>query len=467
MNKRLLSWLLVGIIAVLLLLISLLVWDSLHKDDTIAIPPPATQVTQSAQIWEPNTVQTEPSQQPTEQIKVNPYDQCLQDYADYVLPESNSRFLRMQEVADLPDTALTVAQQEIHARYGAAFADYDLQDYFTARSWYRVGSGNYILNDYEKTNLLLLETQQSLRDGTFSNPYTRELAGDYALPESNSRPLMENELFAFTKNQLIIARNEIFARHGNVFSDREIQAYFCTKSWYEPRTSEGIPVNMINSAEHHNIALIMQIEDVAGEDGCRVETVTAYEQIGTMDAWGHCYHIPGLRDVPNANEVNSLLLQEFRPVADGTTEEYHMSYFLGQKDYVTSLVIRTVGNSDLPTYHIRNFSSVTGRELSDAEVLSVFGMTEEQGREMIKQCLTELSDEAEQTYEDYIPEYRERTLSDQNIDAVRVYIDPTGNLRFTGRVHVPAGNGGYTTTFGPEEGTKWYPCPVCGNAYFD
>lgn len=58
-------------------------------------------------------------------------------------------------------------------------------------------------------------------------------ADEYILPTSNSAFLTEADLEGLAKEQLRIARNEIYARHGRKFHDNELQSYFDAKEWYE------------------------------------------------------------------------------------------------------------------------------------------------------------------------------------------------------------------------------------------
>lgn len=62
---------------------------------------------------------------------------------------------------------------------------------------------------------------------------TVEHDGDYIFPNSNTTYLKETELETLTKEEIRIAINEIYARHGYVFKDEELQAYFDGKDWYE------------------------------------------------------------------------------------------------------------------------------------------------------------------------------------------------------------------------------------------
>lgn len=55
---------------------------------------------------------------------------------------------------------------------------------------------------------------------------------DYILPYSDSAYLTEEDLDGLTKDELRLACNELYARHGRKFKDADYQAYFNSKSWY-------------------------------------------------------------------------------------------------------------------------------------------------------------------------------------------------------------------------------------------
>ena len=52
----------------------------------------------------------------------------------------------------------------------------------------------------------------------------------YVLPDSNSRYLSYADLEGLSAEQLRIARNEIYARHGRMFNSKELRDYFNSKS---------------------------------------------------------------------------------------------------------------------------------------------------------------------------------------------------------------------------------------------
>ena len=86
--------------------------------------------------------------------------------------------------------------------------------------------------------------------------------GDYVIPDSGIRLLTEQELNKYTKAQLGIARNEIYARHGRDFKTKEYKDYFSAKSWYKVDSRynyENESANL-NKIEQKNIDMILRVE---------------------------------------------------------------------------------------------------------------------------------------------------------------------------------------------------------------
>jgi uncharacterized caspase-like protein len=61
-------------------------------------------------------------------------------------------------------------------------------------------------------------------------------SADFVFPDSDLRLLSAADLQGRTKDELRIARNEIFARRGRYFSSPELTAYFGRFAWYVPST---------------------------------------------------------------------------------------------------------------------------------------------------------------------------------------------------------------------------------------
>ena len=86
---------------------------------------------------------------------------------------------------------------------------------------------------------------------------------EYILPDSNTKKLTRADLEGLTKEELRLARNEIYARYGIIFGAEDLKEYFGSKSWYEPK----IPYDdfydevEIGDIEAANVNLIVELED--------------------------------------------------------------------------------------------------------------------------------------------------------------------------------------------------------------
>ena len=78
---------------------------------------------------------------------------------------------------------------------------------------------------------------------------------------SSSSYLKKSDLKGMSSKKLRRARNEIYARHGAIFSDDSLQEYFESKSWYKGTTPVGdIDWNDLNKYEQANVELIADME---------------------------------------------------------------------------------------------------------------------------------------------------------------------------------------------------------------
>lgn len=84
---------------------------------------------------------------------------------------------------------------------------------------------------------------------------------EYVLPDSDKRKLKKSDLKGLSKEELRIARNEIYARHGRMFDDKKLQKYFDSQSWYEGTVpASEFSEDILSSVEKKNVAFIRQFE---------------------------------------------------------------------------------------------------------------------------------------------------------------------------------------------------------------
>lgn len=196
---------------------------------------------------------------------------------------------------------------------------------------------------------------------------------EFMLPDSNSRILEASELSGMTKDQLRIARNEIYARYGWQFEDRELQSHFDTTAWYVP--AENVDDAILSDVERANKDLIIEAEKTAPEKAEDVNISTMDIEGGTpltvpeladmsgelhkMDAYGFLYSFyDDVRDVDLNNVfysgagINSMELSESMGEAylqqTGQSEFYTDSFALKKSDIDALLQKRTgYGLSDM------------------------------------------------------------------------------------------------------------------------
>ena len=96
-----------------------------------------------------------------------------------------------------------------------------------------------------------------------------ELAQQFVFPDSANKYLSEDEIRKVDVDKMNIGRNEIYARHGYIFTDEEMKQYFENQQWYRERvTADQFKEDVFNSFEKKNIELIKKVEDeVNGTNG--------------------------------------------------------------------------------------------------------------------------------------------------------------------------------------------------------
>lgn len=81
--------------------------------------------------------------------------------SEYILPESNSRYLSISDLQGLTAEECRIARNELYARHGRLFNDVSIQTYFNRKSWYRgrIKPNDFdesVFNEYEAANKNLI-----------------------------------------------------------------------------------------------------------------------------------------------------------------------------------------------------------------------------------------------------------------------------------------------------------------------
>lgn len=88
-----------------------------------------------------------------------------------------------------------------------------------------------------------------------------DLSADYVLPDSSTRVYPRSELEQLSNEQLFFARNELFARHGCGFKNKDLRDFFGSKKWYRETVKAGsYDKTILTQTELENAETILAIE---------------------------------------------------------------------------------------------------------------------------------------------------------------------------------------------------------------
>lgn len=157
--------------------------------------------------------------------------------------------------------AAYVDMREYHANW---------MDAYTAV--YEEGTSAYALQIVlnEDGSITVYDTEPDYGGLQLAGIYTKESEADfpnceYIFPHSSYEYLSLKECEGLNALECRIARNEIYARHGRMFSDESLQAYFDSCSWYEGFIEPSdFSESMLSEVEQENIRTINGYELTMG-----------------------------------------------------------------------------------------------------------------------------------------------------------------------------------------------------------
>ncbi len=138
---------------------------------------------------------------------------------------------------------------------------------------------------------------------------------EYLLPEADTRYYSREELEQLGYDKLKFARNEILARHGRIFEAEDLNAYYSSKSWYQPQyTSDQFDPQMdqiLNAYEKANIEEIKKIENEEGKPCLYRVTVNGTDGSANLrDGAGTSYNV--IKTI-----INGVVLNVYAESSDG------------------------------------------------------------------------------------------------------------------------------------------------------
>lgn len=168
------------------------------------------------------------------------------------------------------------------------------------------------------------------------------------------------------------------------------------------------------------------------------------------------YHIPSIHiSGVNTDEVNKLMYHELYSFIDQYVYENPDYPYLGDMGYlwtvregIVSVITEVIigpDSSPNPMYIIYNVDIATGQQVSDEDLIASFGLEKQTYRDQVAAALAK-------TYVDLFAEYHaqnpedsfyqtqyDNTVSEDNINNVRPYIDVTGELCVMADIYSLAG----------------------------
>jgi hypothetical protein len=211
------------------------------------------------------------AQLPPEVVEQTPQDttQAPPDGGDRVegqiFADSATRALTPQDLQGLTAEQAKIARNEIYARHGYVFGDEQLRNHFKSQSWYREDpnwDGN--LSRMEERNVMAIQNVEFENNFNGARDRFRGVVEPPAdtqgmiMPESASKMVTAEQLDQMSAEDIRLARNEIFARHGYQFGYPDMALHFERQSWY--RRNSDYRTEDLSWMDHRNINFIAMYE---------------------------------------------------------------------------------------------------------------------------------------------------------------------------------------------------------------
>lgn len=131
-------------------------------------------------------------------------------------------------------------------------------------------------NEIETITITQTTVQPTTEQPTTEQPTTQAQTTEpkentYILPDSDKTKLSNGDLANLNKEELELARNEIYARRGRKFDTDYIQEYFNSQSWYNGTINpDDFSEDMLSEIEKYNVNLIADYEEYLDSGAKRV-----------------------------------------------------------------------------------------------------------------------------------------------------------------------------------------------------
>jgi hypothetical protein len=157
------------------------------------------------------------------------------------LEERNLKFTQLFD--------LRLMRNEVYALHGRAFTTPWIKRELEAQGYQPTGNfSEAALSQIEKDNVALIRRFEELRHEDLS---TREIMGQWYV--------------RYPLGWVRLLRNELYARHGKIFTDQQLQAYFAAMPWYKP--DPAFKESMLTELERKNAQTLLDHEKLIRSGG--------------------------------------------------------------------------------------------------------------------------------------------------------------------------------------------------------
>ncbi len=183
----------------------------------------------------------------------------------------------------------------------------------------------------------------------------------HVIPVSSIMKLQKYHVENLSDNELWIARNEIYARHGKVFKNEYLQSYFNARSWYVPKEGKNdVSERELSEVEIANLDLIVAAE--ASFDISHPYPIS-YEAESTVSI-----------DLMNNGEVQDICYE-----VGITEDEYRCILTINDKEYRLNSYVDII-TPEIDLFYVTDISQSYGNtELEDGLEIAVldYGMSDD------------------------------------------------------------------------------------------
>lgn len=193
-----------------------------------------------------------------------------------ILPDSSERELSYEDISWLSASERQMAINEIYARHGRRFVIPQVQEYFDEKNWY---NGTVEAKDFDEKVLSSIEEKNMVKLRQTSH------SSSYVLEGSDTRYVTDEEVAMLTKEDMQLAINEIYARHGRIFTMKQYSDYFNGQSWYKGTVAaDKFDESVFNKYENANIRKLSEYMKKAQQAG--TQTSVEFAGVYSMERSG-------------------------------------------------------------------------------------------------------------------------------------------------------------------------------------